>query len=1050
MIIFLIGCATTSFAQSTVSGKVASTEDGLPLPGVTILEKGTSNGTISDSEGNFSINVGTNATLVFSFVGYTSQEIAVGGQTSLDVKLSTDAKALTEVVVVGYGTTKSKDLTGSVAVIGNADFNKGVIQTPDQLFQGRMAGVNVTPTSGEPGAAATITIRGSSAIRGNQDPLYIIDGVPLDNSNAMLATMSGVEGQSTPKNPLLFLNPNDIESMTVLKDASSAAIYGSRAANGVIIITTKKGRGAGKKGSFSFNAYTSIASPAKKYDLLSSKDFSAGVKKALMSVGIPADSAEKQVTNVPLNRGSSTNWQDQIFRPSGAVSYGYNLGWNMSSNGTILRLSGSYDNQQGIVQNSGLKRLTGRVNFGQNFLEDRLKLEISATYANIKNSYVPNSNNAGYLGSLIGAAIIFNPTYPVRNTDGTFFDPGDGGRNPAEMLAYINDTDNTNRLVSNIQVSYELVKGLTAKGTFGYNFSNTERIAFSDPRLSSSAFGGTTTITAPINGNPNGGATIVDYKNPIQGNGRGTDQFLTNNSLLTEWTLNYVKAFGNSAIDAVGGFSYQSFETNNHGDVAWGQSTTFGFYDPTLNSKGQPVGWTTGSRPITQATDVFVRDMNAFRNKADLYQPYYTKYTLASYFGRVNYNIGEKYYFTGTVRIDGSSKFGANNKYGTFPAAAVKWKVVKEDFASGSLGKIFSDFSLRANYGIMGSQDGLSPYASVNLYQNYAPRGTTIPASNLQNIENKNLKWEQASTAGVGLDWAIASNRLSGTIDYFNKQTKNLIFAGPSPGGFGGGPTLWQNLPGTVVNNGLEVSLKYEVILKTDFNWNIAYNMTFYHNTLKDFNKPPIQTGAVSGQGLSGAYAQTIQDGQSLFTWNMPIFQGFDSNGFNILADNGANHLVGSALPNFTAGLTNNFSYKNWSLSVFMNSSRGFYVYNNTANAYFLVGSLKTAHNVDYTTYHSNENGINPGAVSTRFLEKGDFIRLSNVTLSHNFKVDGKIIKSFSINFTGQNLYLWTNYTGLDPEVNVDKNINGVPSRGFDYAGYPKARTYTFGINLGF
>jgi len=1035
-------CASTAFSQSTVSGKVTSAEDGSPLPGVTILEKGTSNGTISDSEGNFTINVGPNTTLVISFVGYTTQEVAVGSQTSLDIKLSTDIKALSEVVVVGYGTTKSKDLTGSVAVINNENFNKGVIQTPDQLFQGRLAGVNVTPSSGEPGAAATITIRGSSAIRGNQDPLYIIDGVPLDNSNAMLATMSGVEGMSTPKNPLLFLNPNDIESMTVLKDASSAAIYGSRAANGVIIITTKKGRGAGKKGAFSFNAYTSIANPAKRYDLLSSKDFSAGVKKELMSVGIPADSAEKQVTHVPLNRGASTDWQDQIFRPGGAVSYGYNLGWNMSDRGTTLRLSGSYDNQQGIVQNSGLKRLTGRVNFGQNFLEDRLKLEVSATYANIKNQYIPNSNNAGYQGSLIGAAIIFNPTAPVHNADGTFFDPGDGNRNPAEMLAYFNDSDNTNRLVSNIQVSYELVKGLTAKGTFGYNFSNTERKAFADPRLGSNAFGGNTTITAPTNGNPNGNGsaspiTIVDYKNPIQGNGRGTDQFLTNNSLLTEWTLNYNKTFSSSAIDAVGGFSYQSFETDNRSYVGWGQQMT----DPATHLQ----------RPIVYANDVFVRDMNAFQYKDDASQPYYTKYTLASYFGRVNYNIGEKYYFTGTVRVDGSSKFGANHKYGTFPAAAVKWKVLKEDFAAGSLGGIFSDFSLRANYGRMGSQDGLSPYAAVNMYQVYAPRGTTIAATNIQNPENKDLKWEDATTLGGGLDWAIASNRLSGTIDYFNVQRKNLIFFGPSPGGFGNGSSIWQNLPGTVVNNGLEVSLKYEAIIKGDFNWNIAYNMTFYHNTMKDLTQPPIQTGAVSGQGLSGAYAQVIQDGQALFTWNMPIFQGFDpATGYAKYADNAANHLVGNPQPKFTAGLTNNFSYKNWSLSVFLNSSRGFYVYNNTANAYFLAGSLKTAHNVDYATYHSIENGINPGAVSTRFLEKGDFIRLSNVTLSHNFKVDGKIIKTFSINVTGQNLYLWTNYTGLDPEVNVDKQINGVPSRGFDYAGFPKARTYTFGVNLGF
>ncbi|MBS1490826.1 MAG: SusC/RagA family TonB-linked outer membrane protein [Bacteroidetes bacterium] len=1021
--VLLLLMATTAFAQQTVTGKVTSADDGSVVPGANILEKGTGNGAVTDADGKFTISVGANATLVVSFVGYTTAEVAVGSQTTLNIVLNPDIQALSEVVVVGYGTTKSKDLTGSVAVVDNENFNKGVIQTPDQLFQGRTPGINVLPSSGEPGAASTITIRGSSSVRGNQDPLYIIDGVPLDNSNAMLSSQSGVEGSTTPKNPLLFLNPNDIESITVLKDASSAAIYGSRAANGVIIVTTKSGKGAGKKGSFSFSTYVGLSNPLKTYNLLNAQDFSKGVAKELVSVGVNADSAAAQVMRAPLYRGSSTDWQKQIYRTGGAVSKGYNLGWAMSNKGTMLRLSGAYDNQEGIVKNSNMERLTGRINFAQKFLDDRLKLDVSGTYANIKNSYVPNSNNAGYQGSLIGAAIIFNPTAPIHNPDGTFFDPGDGNRNPVEMLSYFTDNDVTKRLVSSVQLSYEIVKGLTAKGTFGYNFVNTERKSFADPRLSSNAFGGFTSVAG------------VNYPNTIQGNGRAVYQYLTNNSLLTEWTLNYTKKFGENTIDAVGGFAYQSFETYNHADVAWGQQMT----DPLTHTM----------RPITYASDPFIKDINAFRYKGDAYIPSYTKYTLASYFARVNYNISEKYYFTGTVRADGSSKFGSNNKYGIFPAGAVKWKFLKEDFGSALTG-LFSDFSLRANYGKMGSQDGLPPYAAVNLYQNYTPYGKITPQQIFVNQANNNLKWESATTLGVGLDWAIKSGRLSGTIDYFNTQRKDMIFYGPTPGGFGGGPNEWQNLSGVVINSGLEFNMKYEVIQRSKFNWNIAYNMTFYHNTLKQFNQPPLQTGAVSGQGLSGAYAQVIQNGQSLFSWNMPVYQGLDANGYAQYADGAANKIVGSALPKFGAGLTNNFSYGNWSLSVFVNSSTGFYTYNNTANAYFLAGSLKTAHNVSYSVYNSNENGINPGAVSTRFLEKGDFIRLSNVTLSHNFKVDGKYIKSLSLSLSGQNLYLWTKYTGLDPEVNVDKNMNGVPSRGFDYAGYPKPRTYTLGLNIGF
>jgi len=537
----------------------------------------------------------------------------------------------------------------------------------------------------------------------------------------------------------------------------------------------------------------------------------------------------------------------------------------------------------------------------------------------------------------------------------------------------------------------------------------------------------------------------VNYNDQINGNGRANYQWLNSNSLLTEETLNYTKTMGSNTLDAVAGISYQQFESYNHSQVAWGQMTQ----DPY-----------NGSRPIQYANDVFVKDINAFQYKADASIPVYTKYQLASYFARVNYSINDKYFFTGTVRTDGSSKFGVNNKYGTFPAAAVKWKLLKEDFASSNLDSWFSDFSLRANYGIMGSQDNLTAYGAQQYYLNYTPinlppaPATSGPTSTLYttlvNSENRKLKWEQATTAGVGLDWAIKSNRVSGTIDYFHTSRSNMIFYGPLPGGFAASAYGYLNLPGNVINSGVEFSLKAEVINKSKFNWNIAYNMTFYHNTLKNFNQPQLQTGAVSGQGLTGAYAQVIQNGYSLFTFKAPVFTGFDANGLAQYADGGKDQLLKSALPNFQAGLTNTFSYGNWSLSAFLNTSRGFYVYNNTANAYFLMGSLRTAHNVTYATVHTNENGFNPGSVSTRFIEKGDFVRLSNVTLSHNIKVNGKFIKSLSVNVTGQNLYLWTKYSGLDPEVNVDKTLNTFPSRGFDYAGFPKARTFTVGVNLGF
>jgi iron complex outermembrane receptor protein len=447
-----------------------------------------------------------------------------------------------------------------------------------------------------------------------------------------------------------------------------------------------------------------------------------------------------------------------------------------------------------------------------------------------------------------------------------------------------------------------------------------------------------------------------------------------------------------------------------------------------------------------------VKDFSNFKNSDVLFVPNNNFVTLQSYFGRVNYDIREKYYFTGTLRIDGSSKFGPNYKYGTFPAFAFKWKMNKEDFAQNSIGKIFADFGIRANWGKIGSQDGIGAYDAYDLIQRWTPRvtnGTSATSTSLIHQGNADLKWEAATTMGVGLDWTLAGNRLSGTIDYYTTQRRGLLYFGPTPGGWGATRNLYQNLPGYVLNTGLEFSLKYEVIQRSKFNWNIAYNMTFFHNEMRDFNQIVI-TGAVDGQGLSGAYAQTIQNGQPLFSWKMPEFQGYDSNGYALYADGTKDHIVGTAIPSFTAGLTNNLSYGNWNLSLFFTTSRGFYVYNNTANALFLKGSLKTAHNVTVASANSPESPINPGSVSTRFLEKGDFIRLSNATLSYNFKVSGKVIKSLSANITGQNLFLITNYSGLDPEVNVDKQINGVPSRGFDYAGYPKPRTFTLGLNIGF
>lgn len=1001
-------CSQAVYAQNkTISGKVTDSKDGAPISGASVQPKGTKKGVTTGADGSFKISVDANVTkLVVSSVGYASQEIDISGKTEVSVSLTVTNTSLNEVVVVGYGSRKVKDATGSVAALSTKDFNKGVISTPEQLLQGRTPGVIVSPASGEPGAAATINIRGTSSIRGNQEPLYIIDGVPVTSSDGMLAGSSGIEGSSTPKNPLIFLNPNDIESISILKDASATAIYGSRGANGVIIITTKSGKG--KKGTFQFGASTSVSSIASRYDLLSPSAFLAAVKKANIDAGTsPADAA---VAVKSVDKGYNTDWQDQIYRVG--VNQNYNLGWGFSRKTTALRLSGSYDNQQGIIKNSSLKRLTGRMNLTQKFLDDKLKFDINATYSNIKNSYPPLTNNAGYQGSLVGAVIGFNPTAPVFNADGSYYDPKDGNRNPAEMLAYFDDKDVTNRFLTSVSGSYTITSGLVYKATLGYDNSKTERTSFADPRLSTNAFGGTVNVFGK------------DLGNQIEGNGRTTRQNLDLTTLLVEHTLTYDKTFKNGHIlNAVGGFSYQKTTTDYTGKVGWGLAT-----------------------PVSKPTDVFVKDFNNFKNYYD-FVPGNSEYELQSYFARVNYTIADKYLFTGTVRADGSSKFGKNNKYAVFPAFAAKWRLLKEGFAQG-LTKVFNDLSIRANYGITGSQEGIGPYDAVDLQQTWVGNSGQKETV-LVHTGNPDLKWEQAATTGAGVDFSLFNNRLTGTVDYYYTIRKDILFYGPTPGGFAPTSNWFINLPGKVYNRGVEVGLNYKAIDHKNFKWEINYNMTFIKNHVEDLNVT-VNTGAVSGQGLSGAYAQTFANGYPLFTWKMPTFLGFDGNGDARYANGGKDQLQGSALPKFLAGLNNTFTWGKWSASVFVNTVRGFWVYNNTANALLLKGSIKTAHNVTYDVANSNEDPINPGSVSTRFLEKGDFIRISNASLSYTFNMKSKTIHSLAVTLSGQNLALFTKYTGLDPEVNVDKAINGFPSRGFDYTGYPKPRTFTLGVNVGF
>jgi len=981
-----------------ITGKVTDKKDGSPLIGVSVKTSLNSpGGAITNTDGDYRISVPGNATvLVLTYVGYVSQTVNIDGRTVVNVSMDASSKALNEVVVIGYGTQRVRDATGSVASLSPKDFNKGVIATPDQLLQGRIAGVQVTPSSGEPGAGATIAIRGAGSIRANDNPLYVIDGIPIDQSGTSGGYGVGA-GSSSARNPLSFLNPADIENISVLKDASSAAIYGARGANGVILITTRKGR---KGQGIQFSSNTSVASTAKRYDVLGRDAF----LKAVASVGANAGPA----SSGGVDYGGNTDWQDQIFRT--AVSQAYNLGFGGASNTGNYRASIGYDDQQGTVKNSSLKRLNARINASQSFFNSRLKFDLQSTFSNVKDQFAPITNNAGFNGSLIGAAIQLNPTAPVYDAQGRLFNlngyndagypTGNSFRNPVSLLNQIDDRDNINRYLNNLTMTLKLFEGLSYKGNFGADISRGLRKTFYDPKV----IGYTDAI----------GIRDQNFPSPT-GNGTAIYQYNQLTNYTTEHTLNYEKKFNNnSTITALAGYSYQTFKNFNRNEFGFG----------------------------TSKDGVLVKDYNDFKTHLAYPVGDSSSYKLQSYFARVNYSYKDRYILTGTIRRDGSSRFGANHKYGNFPALAAKWRITSESFMPKD--GFFDDLSLRLNYGKTGNQE-IPSYASLAVSQiNY--NGNSNPQIYLPNPD---LKWQANTTYGAGIDFSIIKTRLTGSIDYFNKSVSDLLFyqdiAQPALSS-----RIYRNLDGDVINKGVEVGLNFAAVQGSKFTWDIGYNMTFIKNTLKNF-KNYIVTGNIDGQGLSGAYAQLITNGQPLYTFNVPNYAGLDANGFAIYPQGiDVSSLQGSPNPKFTASLTNNFTYKNFSLSFFLNGATGFYIYNNTANAFFYKGNLVSGRNVTKDVAASNENPLNSGEVSTRFLEKGDFLRLSNATIGYTFQLKGSKIKSLRASLTGQNLFLITNYSGLDPEINTDKQRNDVASKGIDYTSYPKSRIFTLGINASF
>ena len=1019
IIMLLIGSIT--YGQS-IKG-VVSDADG-SLPGVSVTIEGTTTGVQTDFDGNYTINAKEGDVLVYNYLGYKTEQRTVGSESVINVTMTQDSTELDEIVVIGYGSTTVKDATGSVTSVTSGDFNKGVISSPEQLIQGKTAGVQISNTSGAPGAGVNIRIRGSNSVRSNNNPLFVVDGVPLSGG----ATTAGANviglGGNPAKNPLNFLNPNDIESISILKDASATAIYGSRGANGVVIVTTKSGRS--KKGEFSYQANISSSKALDTYDLLSADKFLS----ERLRVGLAVDAAS--------DYGSATDWQDVIFRT--AMSHNQNLSYSKShDNGSYIATLG-LGNQTGIVENSNLERLTARVNLNHRFLDDKLRLSFQGSVSRVNDNLAPTGGTAGYKGDILGAAFSANPTWP---NDPDF----DGGTlvNPANLLAYTQGTTNTNRYLANLSLEYDLTSNLKAKLAVGIDKSDSDNFSVSS-------------------------ADVLGLEDGIPGNGRGAYNMLEVQNELLEATLTYNKEYKNSKLEVLGGFSYQSFRNSGLYSGAWGFSSRdldvmgSNLQDVVSGIAGEISGQYQQFGYAPNLTGVYVRgydgldfvssSFSANTSTANInslaVDTYDNTTELQSFFGRVNYTLSNKYLFTATLRADGSSAFADANRYGYFPSGAFAWKLNEEDFMSDSN---MSTLKLRLSAGITGNQEGVG-------YGNYVNRSrwNGLNPQNNGNIDLNNgnsiisfggdgLKWESTIQYATGLDFGFNNDRLSGSIDVYRKETKDLLFLVDEAQ-----PAIldrkFKNLTDSkIVNQGVEFSLGYDLVQTEDFNWSANFNVAYNDNMVESLSGQ-YDFANVNGPGLSGAFAMRLQEGYSLFSYYMQEFSGYDSAGQPIVGEKG---FVGkSALPNLTGGLSTTINYKKWTMSAYFNGQFGHYVYNNTANAFFTAGAFKTTRNVLPGTLTSGEDLGASAPVSTRFLEKGDFVRLQNLSLAYDMPLSGEgVFKSMVFSVTGQNLFLMTDYSGLDPEVNSATGGN-LPSIGMDYGAYPNPTTITFGINAKF
>ncbi|MBI1343104.1 MAG: SusC/RagA family TonB-linked outer membrane protein [Terrimonas sp.] len=978
-----------------VTGKVADAE-GKPLQGITVSVKSTAVATVTSATGTFSIRAKEGDVLVFSAVSYAAKEITVSDANNYDVILESAIATLGDVVVVGYGKSSRKNLSSAITTVKPEDLNRGAIADIGQLLQGKVAGLNIS-ASGDPNKSAAVIMRGASTINSPGAPFYVIDGVP------------GAD--------ITVIAPDDIASIDVLKDAAATAIYGNRAASGVIIVTTKKGR----KGQVqtSYNGYVGFEKVTSNLNLMNA---------AQLRSYLSANSASFSPSD---DLGADTDWMKAIQRSS-ALSNNHNLSFSGGGEHSTYSASINYLDKQGILVRSRLQRVIARLSVEQYAFNDKVKFGLNVSNSSSNADYVPLQN------IVLLQATRHLPVSPVKNPDGSYFENFNttGYFNPLAIIDHASDRTKYNSLIGGFTTEVKLPFDLTYNLNLSY-----QRVSSLHGEFYDSYYSNYPASNFYNNPDPGIGISHTLIGNLFGTNGSALRSTYQNTSKTVESFLTWNRKFGDHALNAVLGYSWQD---NIYGD---------GFQTSSTNFPADNIGY----------NNLALGNPYAISNYRIQFGPdgIYGQTRLISDFGRLNYGYKDKYLFQGSIRRDGGSVFGANNKWGYFPSVGLAWRITQENFMQNQ--QLLDELKLRGSYGVTGNSQGFGAYTAQFLYGStgtYYSNGVQAGAYGPIQGANPDLKWEKTATTNIGLDFTILKGKISGSFDWYNKETTGMIFNySVSPALVPGGK-IWAN-GGSMSNKGIELTINATPVSKGDFSWNTSLNLAHNKNLITSLTNPygnsdSIRYSDPEGPGQTNSTLQILKVGQPLGQFFSLIYSGKDANGNSQFLKHdgtlttapaiGVDYFyVGNAQPKILMGWNNSFRYKNFDLNIFMRGVFGNKIFNATRADLFYVAAA-ALNNISADASGDKITDTKNSSYSTRFIESGSYVRFDNATLAYTINSKSKYVQSVRVYTSVNNLFVITKYKGIDPEINQGGAAPGVDYNNF----YPKTRTILFGVNVSF